>query len=162
MADFGANIIMQDARNTIAQKQFGMNRLMELAQMAQQDRQFNDKMDFERNKPKDFSLNKSLEQALMKDAMGVDLSPQDMAAVKAYDLKNAGVPVPVSGPHGRIIWQSKPSIFDRLNGSASPERSSAGAFTNGINPSAPHPLDAVSSYDSALPPPIVTGKHRWL
>lgn len=155
MADFGAGIVMQN----IGLRQQGdrdiHNELYNWAGMAQHRREFDETMEYNKSKPDPFSLGKTVDQALLKHASGQPLTPQEQAAVKAYDMKNAGQPTYTTDASGRVIaGPPRPSLYDQLNPQSS--RAEAGALTPGINPNEPHPMDApMGTFDmlgGMLPP----------
>lgn len=83
MADYGANIVMQSIGYDQANQRALFDRLMGIAQLGENKRQFNDTMDYNRNKPKDLSLQEQILQDVMAYKQGT-ATPEQKLRLQSY------------------------------------------------------------------------------
>lgn len=127
MANFGANILMQDAAMTQRNSEDWRNRLFAMAQMREDRRQFDEKM---KHPPK--MTEKEREVGLFKKLMSGNATPEDIATAKAYEGLGSGKTTWETGPHGVVREVPAPNPWTPL----------LEKYTQGINPAAGDPMEA--------------------
>lgn len=135
MADYGAGFITEGARLGLARDQLEQSRFLQLAQMAQQQNQFNSELDYKKTAPKKLPMNEQQLQDMMAIQAG-SKDPAILARVRAYSALDAGKTTLGTDESGRPVFQPKQSPWDIIGNT--PRQSTFSALQD-ISPQAATP-----------------------